>query len=399
MLRLFFQRVSHNREADRILCAYRTEAKAVPNLLVASVSSTLKSQRSDLHANHPQGYYSDGAYTATPLPHSAPNQAHTNGGQPEDQNAQEAYYTSLCARFTRLTKTLQSPPPRAEPDNTSVYYLDWQQPRLWRKKILHTTPTMILLVQLTQESIICGLEVLESLLTLANLRGTNGKRIGAWIWGLLGRCREVGQMGSEEVGVLRNLGKQAVWLLRRISAGEVIEGAADEPEPEVGIEDEEDGEGDDEGQGLQDDEDFPDAVDANSDRSLSIDPITTAVLGQDRKKDVDPAAAMSDVDLLKAKQRILDSLGNNQAQIGSIETNPRNKDGTPNPRPTPPITKMEVDGEENLARRADEKVTVHATLNMLVTIVGEMYGQRDLLSGRLVWDEMQPQFGAEEGRA
>ena len=206
-------------------------------------------------------------------------------------------------------------------------------------------------------------------------------------------------MGSEEVGVLRNLGKQAVWLLRRISAGEVIDGAVDEPEAEMGAENEEDSEGDDEREGLQNDEDIPDAVDAKNDRSLSIDLITTAVLGQDRQKDIDAAAAMSDHDLSKAKQRVLDSLGNSQAQMSSSKTNPNDEDGAPNPMPTQPVTEMELDGEGNLARRADEKVTMHATLNMLVTIVGELYGQRDLLSGRLVWDEMQQQFGAEEGRA
>lgn len=391
MLRLFFQRVSHDRKADRILCAYRSEAKTVPNLLVASVSPTVGSQRADLYADYPQGYYSDGAYTATPLPHSTTNQAHANGGQNEDQDPQEAYYTSLCARFTELTKRFQSPPPRAEPDSTDVYYVDWQRPRLWRGKILHTTPTMILLAQLTQESIIYGLEVLESLLTLANLRGIRGKRIGAWIWGLLGRCREVGQMGSEEVGVLRKLGKQAVWLLRRISAGEVIDGAVDEPEAETGADDEKDSEGDEEEKGLQDDEEFPDAVDADNGCTPQIDPFPPAVLGQDGQKDTDPAATMSDVELSKVKQRILDSLDNDQAQVDSTETNRSNQDGTPDPTPTQPITEgeVEVDGEGSLARKVDEKATMHATLDMLVTIVGELYGQRDLLSGRLVWEEMQ----------
>ena len=32
---------------------------------------------------------------------------------------------------------------------------------------------------------------------------------------------------------------------------------------------------------------------------------------------------------------------------------------------------------------------IHSTLDMLVTIIGEFYGQRDLLDGRLLWDEMQ----------
>ena len=200
-------------------------------------------------------------------------------------------------------------------------------------------------------------------------------------------------MGSEEVGVLRNLGKQAVWLLRRISAGEVVDGAADEPEAELGAEEEEDSEGDEEEEKVQDDEDIPDAVDANNSSSACIDPSTTAVSGQDRNEDTDPAATMPDAALSKAKQRILDSLANNQAQPGSTETDASNEDAAPNPMPTQPVAEMmESDGEGNLARRADEKATMLATLDMLVTIVGELYGQRDLLSGRLVWEQ---QSGAE----
>ena len=206
MLKLFFQRVSHDCKADRILCAYRSEAKTVPNLLVAPSSPNVPSEKPNLYADYPQGYYSDGAYTATPLPHSKHSQAHTNGGQQGDKDPQEAYYTSLCARFTELTEMLKSLPPRVVPDNTDIYYLEWRNFRPWREEMMNTAPRMVLLTQLTQEGVVCGLGALSSLLTLARLRGAKGKNIGAWGWGLLGRCREVGQMGSEDVGVVRNLG-------------------------------------------------------------------------------------------------------------------------------------------------------------------------------------------------
>ncbi len=387
MLRLFFQRLSHNRKADRISCTYRSEAKAVPNLLVAPISPTVKSKEDDLYADYPPGYYSNGAYTATPLPPSNPSQPYTNGEQQEDQDPQEAYYASLCARFTGLTEMLQSPPPRAAPDNTDVHYLDWRKPRIWRAKILRTTPTMVLLAQLTQESVICGLEVLESLLVWANLKGGRGNSVGAWAWGLLGRCREVGQMGSEEVGVLRNLGKQSVWLLRRISAGEVIGGAADETDEEVGQEDEEDGE--EEEERVEEGADCLDVADTDDGFSPYIDPITSAVLGQDGNSDIHPIATMADADLAKAKQHIINSLGTNQASTNATETNADNGDGVQSPTPTYPVTDLELDSEEVLKERAHEKATIHATLDMLITIIGEFYGQRDLLDGRLLWDEMQ----------
>ena len=274
---------------------------------------------------------------------------------------------------------------------------------------------MTILSQLTQESIICGLEVLESLLKLANLSGKRGKNIGAWTWGLLGKCREVGQMGSEEVGVLRNLGKQAVFLLRRLSAGEAIGGTADESDMEEGEEYEEDeeeeeaeeGEGDarsgEEGTNVRE------TADANDGSSPHINTTATAAVGQDSNSnnnnhDANPVSPTSVADLEIAKRQMLASLSHTRAQIDSTETkisnnNNNNHHGTRHPSTTPPPVPETAEGEfrgeqEQLPeerRRAvveDEKEMIHATLDMLITIVGEFYGQRDLLDGRLLWDEM-----------
>ena len=392
MLRLLFQHLSHNHKADCILCAYRLEAKTVPNLLVAPMPPTTQSEKNDLYADYPQGYYSDGAYTAAPLPTSMHSQVNMDGEQQEDQDPQEAYYASLCTRFTKLTELLHSPPPRAAPENTDVYSLDWTKSRVWRGKILNTAPAMVLLAQLTQESVICGLDVLEPLLTLANLRGRKGKNVGAWTWGLLGRCREVGQMGSEEVGVLRKLGKRSVWLLRRITAGDDMGEAVDEPDVNAEEEDEEEGE-EEEREGeeaiVEDGADFVDAEDADDGYSSYIDPVTTAVLSHDTNGEAHAVATMSDADLTNVKQHIVTSLGTNQAQTDSTETNASNQDAIQHPTPNYPVTEQKAEREEDLTERVDEKATIHATLDMLVTIIGEFYGQRDLLNGRLLWDEMQ----------
>ena len=69
---------------------------------------------------------------------------------------------------------------------------------------------MLLLSDLSQEAILIGLEALEALLGRESMGGTEGRRIGAWAWGLLGRCRGPEEMVSEEVGVVRGVGKAAV---------------------------------------------------------------------------------------------------------------------------------------------------------------------------------------------
>ena len=52
-------------------------------------------------------------------------------------------------------------------------------------------------------------------------------------------------------------------------------------------------------------------------------------------------------------------------------------------------TGLNVEAEGGLKESSDEKAEILATLDILVTIIGEFYGQRDLLDGRLLWDEMQ----------
>ena len=401
------QRISHNRKADSVLGAYRSEAKTVPNLLVAPVSPTVESKKEELYADYPQGYYSDGAYTAIPHPQSISRQKPTTGAQQEDQDkdAQEAYYASLAARFTALSEILKTSPPRSAPSTTDVYYLEWKGRRLWLGKLLYTAPTMVLLAHLTQESVLCGIRAVGSLLIPKHLNGERSKIIGAWAWGLLGRCREVGQMSSEEVGVLRKVGKQAVWLLRRISAGEIIGGGKDEVDADVGEEDgegedgeeeegeeeEEDGDGDGDGEkhSVEDGADSTDILDADDGYSPSIDPILPSTLRQNGNSNAHPPATVPDTDIEKAKQRLLSTLTNSKTQPDSTDTNANNEDGVRSPKPASPLTEMRTDGGGHETDSVvDIKSTIHATLDMLVTVIGEFYGQRDLLDGRLLWDEM-----------
>ena len=193
-------------------------------------------------------------------------------------------------------------------------------------------------------------------------------------------------MGSEEVGVLRDLGKQSVWLLRRISAGEIIGGAPDEPEADAGEDNEEEEE--EEEEEAEAGADFQDVADVDDGYTPGIDPVTTAGLGNADNSRAHPIATISDTDLAKAKQRILNSLSTDQAQTYSTDANASSEDGIHSPTRTHPIKGLEADSEGGSEDEADEKATIHATLDMLVTIIGEFYGQRDLLDGRLLWDEM-----------
>lgn len=403
----------------------------MPNLLVAPVSPTSEPSKDSLYEDYPHGYYADGAYTAIPAPHP-PNfkGGHQELEEDEDLDPQDAYYASLLSRFSALSTTLQSPNPTPPaPDSTPKPHLRSNSSvKYWRKALLQTTPTMHQLSQMWQEAVIRGLEILEDLITSGNLKGAKGRNLGAWAWGLLGRCREVGCMGSEEVGVLRRVGKRAVYVLRRIAAGGFVVGdeiggdggdggddVANEHHHHANEETEEsekvlpgaqEGEADEneaatleldleEGEETNDailpiqpshimDEDTKDTTEADllsaatSHVSNTIDPSHPA-------QSLNPESQMSEESALAAaRARALSSLQNTD----EIED---------------PGEAIDLIGGENPQLAADPDIkgasapnttpnggmdTVHATLDMIVTIVGEYYGQRDLLDGRLLWDEL-----------
>lgn len=348
-----------DRRADDGARIYRIEAKTVPNLLVAPLSPTSEPKRENLYQDYPRGYYSDGAYTALPL---APSTSHSTKlvAQEDPLDPQEAYYTSLLSRFADLSSILQKPPPAT---SNAIPTPNWWNSSRWRAHILHSQPQPTRLASLPQDRVIHGLESLESLLTLGNLHGTKGRKIGAWAWGLLGRCREVGEMGSEEVGVVRGLGKRAVWILRRMAAGE---GFAAEEEVQEG----EDGDGE-EGGGQEGplEEGEEDEVAAGL-GSHTLD-----------KEEEDNALA-------EARKRViasLDSAEPTKPPLGSKAVQDQPEEG--NEASIGP----QVDAVASGPAKAEESDlhSVHATLDMIITIIGECYGQKDLLDGRLLWEEIE----------
>lgn len=258
-----------------------------------------------------------------------------------------------------------------------------------------------------------------------NLKGVKGKHLGAWAWGLLGRCREVGCMGSEEVGVLRRVGKRAVYVLRRIAAGEVVVGdeiggdgeddvanehhhhANEEMEESeevlLGAQEGETNENEaatseldlEEGEEPNDailpiqpshimDEDTKDTTEADL-LSAATSYVSNTIDPSHPAQSLNPESQMSEESALAAaRARALSSLQNTD----EIED---------------PGEAIDLIGGENPQLAADPDIkgasapnmtpnggmdTVHATLDMIVTIVGEYYGQRDLLDGRLLWDEL-----------
>lgn len=351
----------------------------MPNLLVAPPSPS--SPANDLYKEYEQGYYADGAYTAVPdLP---PIRTGGNGIDEADLDPQEAYYASLCDRFATLSSALRLTPQDSAATIISSAFNPSSRAS-WRRFIVNMQPTSLILSHLRHEEVMHGLEVLETVLSTANLQ--RHKNIGPWAWGLLARCREVGEMGSEEVGVLRDLGKKAIAVVRGVSAG-LYEDHSENGENE----DRDDHRGEEEPECQANAKADADA-DAHADAHLSESPFP---LNDSAATSLDDSPHFVEAEkqlLLKsltvgspdevtiAETR---SLGSQPAYVVESERDSGLEEAQKIAGSEPPIC--------NSGKQEDDEkaVKMHATLDMIITIVGELYGQKDLLPGRLLWDEME----------
>ena len=243
----------------------------------------------------------------------------------EDEDPQEAYYESLGARFLDLRNHLRLPPPvdtlgdfSAAQTLASLKEASYDK---LRYTFLYTTPSMRVLARMQQETIMRCLQYAETLLQRKSMQGQeSGRNLGAWCWGLLAKCREVGEMTSDDVSVLRELGKKAVTLGRKMRSQSFDVQEVEEDENE-----------------LED--------------KHKVE-IRQSEEGEKPKSLTEPDNNPDDLEL--AKQEILQTLQT-------------------------PTSHEHCHDYNNIEFRAN------ATLDVIVTVVGMMYGQVDLLDARVAW--------------
>lgn len=350
----------------------------MPNLLVAPLSPT--SPANDPYKEYEQGYYADGAYTA--LPDLSLTRACRNGIDEVEVDPQEAYYASLCHRFAALSSALRLTPH----GSAALSAFNPSSRASWRRFIVNMQPTSLILSKLHQEEVIHGLEVLETVLSMANVQ--RHKNIGLWAWGLLARCREVGEMGSEEVGVLRDLGKKAIAVLRGVTAG-LYQDHSENGENE----DEDKGEEEPKSQANADvDADANVNANANAHTHMFESPFPQNDSTENSPDDAPHLVETAKQLLLKsltegssgeATNAETRSLGSKPAYALGSEREPGREEAQKIVESEPPIRNAGKQDDD------EESIKMLATLDMIITIVGELYGQKDLLPGRLLWDEME----------
>ena len=363
-----------------------------------------------------RGYYADGAYTAIPAVNSRSEDTEVNNEAKADVgSAQDAYRKSILLRYRLLRANLHMPPPaealNALDEDHSFAFCGparTQYP-LWLYRIRETDPLPAQLAAMDRATV---LKLIGLITTGLMKRFTNIEhRISKWIWALLGRLEELGCLTNDAVSVVRDLGKRAAWVLRGAQdaeerhydgnhADEELEADRESPCDETaGGEDVEVGAGAASGNIVVTNttdygspERIGDAYPSTSDGALSCvqqRPLAEQDAERENKEEEDESTVVGEAKELAPPPAIVTSLdqpdsGNEHSEEGEISSSPFSE----------PYQKMAKDdaGENNgdVAEEGKEdeeflSTETLATLDMILTIVGEMYGQRDLLTWRENW--------------
>ncbi|CAI7580076.1 unnamed protein product [Penicillium glandicola] len=387
----------------------RSEANSLPVLFSAptptadtsNLVSNMQHDPKSLEPNNPPlpaGFYEDEAYIAPVDDLNEDKAVHSPSKLDElYPDAQRSYNNLLRHRFLLLRSTLRCSPPAG-----AINTLDNDHPislprkagsahKTWRRLLVTVEPRMVQLASMDMDSVLEVLEILARMMSDV-VRGDDTKRvrrIGVWAWGLLGKCREVGQLSTREVGVVRNLGKRAATILRKVQElenddyeEEIDSSVADPPKEKTQqgnlVEDEKDTKEEaqrrstvqDEKATKQQSQPEPTAQGKEGTQE-GARPESSSRKEEESKREEMPEAtkaqdssirdaSLEESELETAKARLQTRLQNN---FDSVET------------PT------SCDDEDD-----DWSIQTHALLDMIITVVGEFFGQRDLLEEREIWD-------------
>ncbi|KAK6369534.1 uncharacterized protein PV06_10851 [Exophiala oligosperma] len=196
----------------------RSEAKGVPHILTAPTN-----QLEDPHAIPEEGgYYYDGAYTGVAKASVA--------SQPTYPLAQQYYYDSLLTQFRLVQATMRCTPPLSSIEElASSQFISFpastrKARAQWEAHMRACNPHPVQVACFDPETVLELVRFLRMKLNhfLFSKDESLTGRIGAWAWAILGKCRDRGELSSDDIGELRALAQRALQILQKTTDG-VIE--------------------------------------------------------------------------------------------------------------------------------------------------------------------------------
>lgn len=287
----------------------------------------------------PAGFFEDEAFIA-PVDRSKSTNAFSDESFPE---AQVSYYNLLRHRFRLLRSTLRCTPPAAaiaaldDAHPISLPHNNESARKEWRRLVLKVDPQPAQLACMDQSSVLGVLEIVAREMSDVVRSGDADRirRMGAWAWGLLGKCRELGELATEEVGAVRDLGKRTVKIFRKFQEAENSRPTKDQNEIDSGGEE-------------------------------TYEPDNAAPEGKTGQEAPEQAPAEGD-----------SAMPDTEDQSTALEAAKARLQA-----------KLQGDSEVPSTANSEAGDVVQQTqamLDMIVTVVGEFFGQRDLLEAREIW--------------
>ena len=390
-------------------------------------------------------HYQEGAFYSTSIKPAIHENGLINTTDLDDTSEidlQEAYYASFLARYETLRTALSTTPPASvistlsDDSPTDVPRLTTPICRKWRYRFGTQDPLPVQLACMDKQTVLR----LLTLMVTGNLV-KKGKEINMvtsrWIWGLLARLPDRGELTSEEIGVVRELGKRAVlvaWGLREgpnaenglehveedvedeVEANEEAEDGEIENSPSMNCHDEDEcesagiirprlpslGDHDDEQPGVKTESA---SNHAHADISMESSIMSDSVSALDVQTEQDKSNPDIPDNIAAVKARLLARLqAQSQAQVSTssnqtaddpyagADSGIEGKSGNSKYRVGLKGSanygmSEEIDTTKSNTQKEEEllKYNTRATIDMIPTIVGEVYGQRDLLEFRRLW--------------
>lgn len=311
-------------------------------------------------------------------------------------NVQSSYHSTLRHRFVYLQRTLRCSPPAAAISNldethpiTFPYHIKSARAQ-WRRVIFGSDPQMVQLACMDMESVLNALRLIGDIISECINGGdfTQIRRIGAWAWGLLGRCRDVGELSSEEVCELRYIGRQAVSALAKLNKlGS--KGLGDES---MDLESED--------HKPSHEADPPAEITETITLGNATDEIASTSIPLSTTEPLLPSGETETADDLEAaklclQSRLRESLDREDQELEADLANRRRRNTSSPLGDDDDEEEVEVlqdDRTQDIASEDPPQNTPQnrenqsrALLDMIITVVGEFYGQKDLLLQRDVW--------------
>ncbi|RYO81245.1 hypothetical protein DL766_005336 [Monosporascus sp. MC13-8B] len=469
-------------DALAYLKSVRVEASGIPHVLAAKkagpqppprLSSEGAIEQEDDHEEtidrsiyedgigDSRGYYHDGAYTALPedydqdyddeeeedegevsgLDSDEEDSLGSNEGGPHNSSAdeiREAYFASLTRQYLSLRKVLRRDPPQSalsaltSSNPTFVGKLGPTSSTMsrWSGLIKATDPLPAQIAGMHKDSVV---RLIRVLLNSKSFREGHElrERTSRWIWALLARLPDRGELDYQEIGWIRELGKRAVLFMVSLAEREVLhqeygvggsgesdegvelevdEGVNEEPTPSSSHEEEWEGstkaEVNDSTPSRDDDPDRAErtSVDTATRAVEEALPDSTSRYVTEQSINVNGDAGRSPASpAAEPKGNVDQEHRASEASHVEMQLDSDLEDGEVSDESQKPsedladiesakvrlLTELEAAEEppESVPTQAEKdamraQINLRATLNMILTVAGEFYGQRDLLEFR-----------------